>query len=91
MLGLEVRGVTTVEIAQPARGPQGVHIVLQWMSYKSGTSTSAYLYHQALHHEVLLRCLHRYQVHAHGAADVASIQPAGLGWREDSWLDIDGS
>lgn len=52
-----------MEVAEPARGPDAVHVVLA---------------HDVLHHGVLLLGLDGHQVHTHGAADVSSIQPAGL-------------
>ena len=55
--------VAAVEVAEPAAGPHPVH---------------AELADDALDHGVLLRRLHRHQVHAHVPADVARVQPTHL-------------
>ena len=57
-----MRQFTAMEVAESARGPD---------------SLDRELLDNALHHSVLLRSLHRDEVHAHLSADVPRIQPAG--------------
>ena len=52
-----------MEVAEPAAGPDSVH---------------AELADDGLDHGVLLRRLHRHQVHAHVPADVTRVQPPNL-------------
>ena len=58
-----------MEVAESARGPHRVDLVLD---------------HDLLDHPLLLLSLQTDQVHAHLAADVPRVQPAGLRGARDS-------